>query len=269
MVEAAITTPAYIVNQDPVNSYFSAHPGGMDGITQIAWFNAGGAQEMLQKFRRETQDLYSVQCGVGPAEVFMHSHTKVQTADDLKGMKIRASGAWADILGTEFEAVPTTVPGSEIFTLLERKAIDGAEFSTIADNLGLGFHEAAPWIIVPGMHVRSFSMEFIMQADRWDALPEVTKAQVNAACRLTTIESFMEWSKKDLDAVAGMSDEDKARVVRISDDLLKHVEQAGRDWGETKASEKATAGDSFMQEVMDSYYGFKTDWESTTQFHGQ
>ena len=269
VVETAITTAVYLVNDDPVNSYFAAHPGGMDGITQIAWYNAGGAQDLVQKYRREKQGLYSVLCGMGPAEVFMHAHRKVENADDLKGMKIRAAGAWADVLATEFGGVPTTVPGSEIFTLLERKAIDGAEFSTIADNLRLGFHEAAPWIVVPGMHVRSFGMEFIMDAERWDALPQTTKDLVNAACRMTTIESFLEWSKEDLDAVAGLSEEEKAQVIRISDELLAQIEAAGRKWGETKAAEQAAAGDPFMQEVVDSYYGFMNNWQATTQFRGQ
>ena len=269
VVETAITTAVYLVNDDPVNSFFAAHPGGMDGVTQMAWYRTGGAQKLVQDYRREKQGLHSILCGLGPAEVFMHAHRKVKTAEDLKGMKLRAAGAWADIAAKDFGATTTTVPGSEIFTLLERNAIDGAEFSTISDNLLLGFHEAAPWIVVPGMHVRSFAMELIMQADRWDALPETTKAQINAACALTTYESFLEWSKRDLDAVAGLSADEQAQVVRIGDELLSQIEEAGRRWGESKAAEKADAGDPYMQEVVTSYYDFMKSWNDTSQFRGQ
>jgi TRAP-type mannitol/chloroaromatic compound transport system substrate-binding protein len=111
-------------------------------------------------------------------------------------------------------------------------------------------------------------MELIMKADRWDALSDTTKAQVNAACEMTTIESFTEWSKKDLDAVVGMSAKDQAKVVRISDELLNQIVAAGRTWGETKAAEKAKTGDTFMQEVITSYYDFMESWNATSKFRG-
>lgn len=269
VIESAITSPVYLTNSHPVNSYFGSHPGGMDGLTILAWYRVGGGQELVQKFRRETMGLHSILCGLGPAEVFMHSHKKVEDAGDLKGMKIRAAGAWAEILGEKFGGVPTSVPGSEVFTLLERKAIDAAEFSTMSDNINLGIHEAAPWIVVPGMHARAVPMELIVSADRWDSLSDQLKSKVNAACELTTIQSFLEWSKRDLDALAGLDEKDRSRVVRISDAMLAEVEAAGREWGETRAKDKAAAGDTFMRDYISAYYDFKKQWEGTSALRGE
>ncbi|MCH2394650.1 MAG: C4-dicarboxylate ABC transporter substrate-binding protein, partial [Oceanibaculum sp.] len=57
----------------------------------------------------------------------MHSHKPVRTLEDYKGMKVRTSGAWAEI-ATELGASTVVMAGSEVFPALERKVVDGIEW---------------------------------------------------------------------------------------------------------------------------------------------
>jgi TRAP-type mannitol/chloroaromatic compound transport system substrate-binding protein len=266
IVELGHATPIYIVNQAVENSLFGAHPGGMDGPALMGWFYEGGGLELLQEQRREKMNLHSLLAGIGPTEVFGHSHIPIRTAEDLKNVKFRAGGAWGNILQDVFGAVPTTVPGSEIYTMLERKAIDIAEFSTIGDNMTFGFEQAAPYTIVPGVHVNAFAFEVVMKPETWDALPDDIKAALEAAAQMTTIQSYLAWTKADLEAVARIEAAGKPEVVRLSDELIDQITVASRDWAMKRAEEEAAKGDDWMRRVTESYYAFADQWSKASAF---
>ena len=67
------------------------------------------------------------------------------------------------------------VPGGEIYTLLQRKGVDAIEWSTPGANLSEGFHEVAPYIIMPGVHQPSFVWEVVVKEETWQALPDALK----------------------------------------------------------------------------------------------
>jgi len=266
IVELGHTTPIYIVNQAVENSLFGAHPGGMDGPALMGWYYQGGGLELLQEQRRKKMNLHSLLTGIGPTEVFAHSHVPIRNAEDLKNLKFRAGGAWGNILKDEFGAVPTTVPGSEIYTMLERKAIDAAEFSTIGDNMTFGFEQAAPYTIVPGVHVNAFAFEVVMKPETWDKLPADIKAAMTAAAQITTLQSYLKWTKADLEAIQKIEKAGKPQIVRLSDDLIDKITLVSRDWATKRGEEEAGKGNDWMKRVSDSYYGFADQWSKASAF---
>lgn len=262
IAELGHTTPIYLVNQAVENSLFGAHPGGMDGPALMGWYYVGGGKELLQEQRREKMNLHALVVGIGPAEVFAHSHVPIREAEDLRNLKFRAGGAWGNILRDVFGAVPTTVPGSEIYTMLERKAIDAAEFSTVGDNMTFGFEQAAPYMIVPGVHVNSFAFEVVMKPETWESLPEDIQNAMEAAAKMTTLQSYLMWTKADLEAVQKVEAAGRPEVIRLSDDLIKQITEVSREWAEQQAAE----GDEWMQKIAASYYDFFDQWTRASDF---
>ncbi|GAH92305.1 unnamed protein product, partial [marine sediment metagenome] len=55
----------------------------------------------------------------GDAELFCHSNKKIQTAEDLKGLKFRTMGMWAEIL-EQYGVSVVTIPGGDCYSALER-----------------------------------------------------------------------------------------------------------------------------------------------------
>ncbi|MEM9632799.1 MAG: TRAP transporter substrate-binding protein DctP [Pseudomonadota bacterium] len=265
VVEAGHSTPSYLVNQDPTNAIFASFPGGMSGEATLHWVYEGGGEKLLQDFRREEMGLHSLVVGIGTSEIMAHSNVKIETVDDLKGVKYRTSGAFAAVLQEKFGGVPTVVPGNEIYTLLQRKGVDAIEWSTPGANITEGFHEVAPYLIMPGVHQPSFLWEVFVKQETWDALPDDLKALITAAAKLTTYESFTHFGDKDIRAMDEFR-KTKVKIVNMVPAEAEKIREAGRDWARAKASEKIEAGDRRMQDVLDSYLAYQASWAANSGY---
>jgi TRAP-type mannitol/chloroaromatic compound transport system substrate-binding protein len=264
LADAGHLTPLYVVNRDPVNAYYGGHPGGMPPEMLLAWLYNGGGQALLAEHRRTTMKMHSMVVGVGPAEIW-HGHKPIRTAADLKGVKFRASGAWAAILNEKFGAAATTVAGSEVYPMLERKGVDVVEWSGPAENLKMGLQNAAPYIMVPGAHTNAFSFEFMLPIATWDPLPANMKQAIEAAAKLSTLEILLDWTMQDIEAMKKIR-AGKAKVIEVDASLIKDIREAGRDWANQKAAERAKAGDNWMKRVTDSYYAFYDSWLTNANY---
>ena len=265
IVEAGHSTPSYLVNQDPTNAIFASFPGGMSGETTLHWIYEGGGEKMLQDFRREEMGLHTMVVGVGTSEIMAHSNVKIQTTDDLKGVKYRTSGAFAAVLKEAFGGIPTVVPGNEIYTLLQRKGVDAVEWSTPGANFSSGFHEVAPYMIMPGVHQPSFVWEVFVKQKTWDAMPKDLQALITAAAKLTTYESFTHFGDEDIKAMEKYR-KTKVEIVTMVPAESEKIRVAGRDWAKAQAKTQSAAGKPRMQKVLDSYLDYQAAWAANSGY---
>ncbi|WP_424990739.1 TRAP transporter substrate-binding protein DctP [Fluviibacterium sp. S390] len=259
IVEAGHSTPSYLVNQDPTNAIFASFPGGMSPEATLHWVYEGGGEELLQAFRREDMGLHSLVVGIGTSEIMAHSNVKIDTVEALKGVKYRTSGAFAAVMQEDFGAIPTVVPGNEIYTLLQRKGVDAVEWSTPGANFSEGFHEVAPFLILPGVHQPSFLWEVFVKQETWDALPADLQTLITAAAKLTTYEGFTHFGDADIKAMADYRDT-KVEMVLMDRAESEKIREAGRNWARARAAEQAEAGNPRTQEVLDSYLAYQSNW---------
>src|SRR5690606_15717900 len=119
-----------------------------------------------------------------------HSNTPIRTAEDLKGLKYRTSGAWADVMKDYFGAVPTVVPPGDTYTLLQRKGVDAVEWATPSSNTPEGFHQAAKYIVVPGVHQATLRGVVVMQQESCNKVPVDLEHLIEAAVELNTYQSL-------------------------------------------------------------------------------
>ncbi len=265
IVEAGHSTPSYLVNQDPTNAIFASFPGGMSPEATLHWVYEGGGEKMLQEFRRADMGLHSLVVGIGTSEIMAHSNVKIQTVADLKGVKYRTSGAFAAVLQEEFGGVPTVVPGSEIYTLLQRKGVDAIEWSTPGANITQGFHEVAPYMIMPGVHQPSFLWEVFVKQETWDALPADLQNLITAAAKLSTYEAFTRFGDSDIKAMVEYR-KSKVEIVLMEHAESEKIREAGRNWARAKAATLADAGNPRMQEILDSYLGYQSNWAENSSY---
>ena len=203
--------PAFMVNQDPANAFLAGLPGGMSAEATMAWLFNGGGEKLWVDFRRETMNLHAVVSGIGPSEIFAHAHKPIKTAEDLKGLKFRTTGAWAAILKDYFGASPTVLPASEIFTALERRVIDGTEYVTPSINVATGLHNVARYVMLPGVHQPTYVYEALLKKEVWDALRPDLKEKLIAAGKLTMMQAHLKISV----ARHGRDGEDARRQERV------------------------------------------------------
>src|SRR3546814_6354945 len=69
-------------------------------------------KKLLEELRAK-QGLKTMIVGIGSSEIMAHANKPIRSAEDLKGLKYRTSGAWAEVMRDYFDAVPTVVRSEE------------------------------------------------------------------------------------------------------------------------------------------------------------
>lgn len=264
VVEAGHSTSSYLVNQDPVNAIFAGFPGGMGPDAYKAWLYQGGGKDRLEKLRAQ-QGLKTMIVGIGSSEILAHANKPIRSAEDLKGLKYRTSGAWAEVMRDYFGAVPTVVPPGEIYTLLQRKGVDAVEWAPPSANMPEGFHQAAKYIVVPGVHQPTFMWEVVVKQETWNKVPQELKPLIEAAAQLTTEQSlnfFYDADMKAMEKYRGGRNE----VITLGAPFIKQLSDAGYDWMHKTATAQKTAGKPQMAEVLADYEAYHKRWKAESGY---
>lgn len=103
----------------------------------------------------------------------------LKTPADAQGLKFRIMTS--DVLAAQFEAVnalPVKKPFSEVFTLLQTKAIDGQE-NTWSNTYSKKFYEVQEYITESNHGVLDYLV--VTSAEFWEGLPDDIRGEVKAA----------------------------------------------------------------------------------------
>jgi len=259
IVELGHSSPGYLLNVDPANGLLAAFPGGMTGDTMLHWLYDGGGKQLWEQFRESEMHLHPLIVGLHGSEVFLHSRKPIRSAADLKGLKIRTGGPNGEVVRDYFGAIPVSAAQPEIYGLLERGAIDAAEFATPAPNAAAGYNEIARYVIVPGIHTPSSPWELVMTQERWESLPADIQSDLEMAAQLTTLNSYLQTGVDDLAAMDAFR-KNKNEIIQLDPALIQAYRDAGRDWAKKKAEAQKAKGNDWMEKILASYVGFQERW---------
>lgn len=264
IVEAGHSTSSYLVNQDPVNAIFAGFPGGMGPDTYTAWLYEDGGFEALQEFRAE-QGLKTMIVGIGSTEILAYANKPIKSAEDLKGLKYRTSGPWAEVMKNYFDAVPTVVAPGETYTLLQRKAVDAVEWATPWSNMPEGFHQAAKYIEIPGVHQPTFMWEVFVKQETWNKVPDDLKPLIEQAAKLTTYQALFHFYDQDMKAMKTLR-EGKNEVITLDDEFIRQLSDAGYDWMHKTAAAEKEKGKPLMSELLQKYEAYQKLWKAESDY---
>lgn len=109
----------------------------------------------------------------------LSASSPIRVPADAAGLKFRIMSS--DVLEAQFEAVhaaPLKKPFSEVFTLLQTKAIDGQE-NTWSNMYSKKFFEVQPYITESNHGVLDYMV--VTSREFWSGLPDDTRSQLKAA----------------------------------------------------------------------------------------
>jgi len=132
-------------------------------------------------------------------------------------------------------AAPVNLPGSEVFTSLDKGVIDAADYTVFSTNHEQGMHDVANHPVYPGFHSMPL-VEVSINKGVWDSMPEDIQSALEA--------SVSDWARMQ---VATLAERDEAAVAaaRSNPDITVH------DWPEAeRAKFRAIA---------------KTEWEQAAE----
>lgn len=235
VVEIGHNWMAYDWGRDRTTALFAGYAGSPTPEGYLMWLYEGGGLELWQEYRDKEFNVVSFPCAIIGTEIFLHSNKKVQTHEDFKGLKLRTSGAWAEI-ASDLGASTIVMPGAEVYTSLDRGVIDATEWGSPEINKPTGFTDIAKYVVVPGMHQPGGVLECEVNKEVWAGLSEEDQQAIAKAARLSMYESWSAGANADLSAFKEMSEGDN-EIVHLDPDFMETIEEATNKWEDEQAEE--------------------------------
>lgn len=248
---------------DRTGVLFGGWSGGFNPEEFIAWLYNDGGAELWKQWRMEKFNVVIVPCGVIETEIFVHSHKPIRTADDMKGLKLRTAGAWAEI-APMLGASTVILPGSEVFSALERKVVDAVEWGGPGLNLSEGFHKVAKYVILPGLHQPSGAHECMFNKDVWAKISEKDKNLIEFAGRMMVMNTFLAYLKDDMEAFPVIAASKGVETIRVDKSLVDATIKASNEWGK-----KQSATNAWFKRVYDNQSAYQVKLRTVPQFRWQ
>ncbi len=225
----------------------------------LHWIYEGGGLEMWRQFNEEKFGLVSMPMFARTAEAFLHSRKPVRTMDDLKGLKLRTAGAWLEI-SKSLGAASVTTPGPETYPMLERGAIDATEWGTLYENISMGFHKIAKYVIIPGVHQPSAPFELCVNKAAWGKLSDRDKKLVEIAAKQVTLDSWMRIGAEDAKALKFYREQGN-EIIELSPEVQKATKEMSIKWADEQAKTNP-----WFKKVWDSQRAFEKLWENASSY---
>ncbi len=249
--------PGYDIGIHPASCIIGGFAGSPISEVMIHWMYQSDGYKLWVDFRRQVFNVVAFPGGLRPTEVFAHSHKPIRNLEDLKGIKFRTVGAWADIL-PKLGASVISLPGGEVLPALERKVIDATEWATPGENLALGLHEIAKYVIIPGVHQPSAPFEFFINPKAWEELPDDLKAMIDEAARITTLESWTKIGVLDIPAFETFKKRGNV-IMELSPKVQSEARRLGYEWADQQI---AKAKDDWFKKLWTSQKTFAEKWKN-------
>ena len=251
-IEAAHTSAAYFVGKDESAALFTAVPGGLGAVANLAWYYEGDGLKLLSELYGNYDFGHVIPCGIIPPDEFAWSHKPITKLEDFKGLKFRALGYWGEMLSQMGTSV-VMLPGGEVYTALQRKVLDAAEMALPNIDRDLGLHEVCKYLTVPGPHQPSSVMHLYVAKKAWDALPDDLKAIVDFASQATCMRMLVRSVWLDAPALEEFK-KYGTEIHYLDPEVQKQLASMAKIFLDQKA-----AKDPFFKKVLDS----QRDWQKS------
>ncbi|KEA65685.1 putative gluconate TRAP family transporter, DctP subunit [Marinobacterium lacunae] len=200
ILDGDLTATSYFSGIDPAFALMGDLTAGYTDPAQIQEFcMQGGGKEMLQKlFDKYQPGIHVIGCSSEKSEAFV-SKVPINGVGDLTGLKIRTPEGLAADVFKRAGASPVSLPGSEVYTALEKNVIDAADSSAYANNDASGMHKVAKYPLYPGIHSIPF-MQFTISDLTWNKLSDSEKTALNQwfTAAYDDLRQYMDAKDKEL-----------------------------------------------------------------------
>jgi TRAP-type mannitol/chloroaromatic compound transport system substrate-binding protein len=250
VVEMGHTAAFYWQGKQPAAAFFTTVPFGLTPAEHVAWVDAGGGQALWD-------ELYAP-FGVKP---FMGGNTgvcmggwfrrEINSAGDLKGLKIRSLGLGGEVY-RRLGATPQTTSPGEILTSMQSGLIDGAEFVGPGSDIALGLYRVATLYYAPGFNKPNGTGECILSQKAWESLDSEMKAIVQHACGLEAAFALAEMERLNTEALAALVGQHGVKLRMFPQSLVVAARQQAKDVLGDIAANGAAA-----RKIHDSYVSFR------------
>ena len=187
ILDGHITDTSYFSGKDPAFGLIANPVGAWSAPEEMfAFMNEGGGAELMNDLLNP-YGLHFIGATTPGLEAFV-SAVPLEGVADLQGLKMRAPEGLVQQVFAAAGAAPVNLPGSEVFTSLDKKVIEAADYTVFSTNHAQGMHDVAPHPVYPGFHSMPL-VEISMNKATWDSLPEdIQTALTDSVAEFATMQ---------------------------------------------------------------------------------
>jgi TRAP-type mannitol/chloroaromatic compound transport system substrate-binding protein len=191
----------YFSGKEPALALLGDLNGGFENPYQMQmWFEYGGGLELARDAYKRFNIYY-----VGPVWWGVESipaKKPLRTIADFKGVKMRVPEGLGAEIWRRAGAGVVTLPGSEVYTALDRGVIEATDWGTLGMNNDLGYHKIAKYPLYPGFHSMP-AAEVAINMAKWNALSPDLKVLFEIAVRDFARDMVQRVAMEDIKVMEG------------------------------------------------------------------
>ncbi len=179
-IECAHTAPYYFFGKDETFAMGCAIPFGLNSRQTTAWMIEGNGLKLMREFYAK-YNIVNFPAGNTGAQMGGWFRKELKSVSDLKGLKFRIGGFGGRIL-ERIGGIPQNIPAGDIYSAMEKRTIDAAEFVGPYDDLKLGLSKVAPNYYYPGWFEGGAQVDLFVNNKALESLTPEYRAILEAAC---------------------------------------------------------------------------------------
>lgn len=180
MVNAGMVYSAYWPGKDPL-FYLTTQPGSPLSTYAEGAYLVEKLEPWFEKLYAKHGLTYLGHAMVSPLYEQLMSVVPIHSVEQIKGLRIRTSG----IGGQYYKALGATtvsLSAPDIYTALQTKSIEAAEFTFWDENMRMGFNEVANYVLDPALQNGTCEyFPLVVNTESWNALSQKHKDIIFAA----------------------------------------------------------------------------------------
>ena len=229
ILQGHLTDPSYFSGKDPAFAMMGNLVGAWsDPFELLGFMESGGGNELYSELV-EPYGVHFIGAAATEPEAFV-SRVPIRTVEDLQGVKMRAPEGMVFEIFSKAGAAPVSLPGSEIFSALDKGVVDAADNTVFATNQALGMNDIAHYPLYPGFHSLPM-IDVSINKEIWDGLPEDLQAILTASVKEFSFNHIYSVRQLDAEAVTLAKANPEIEIINWSgDERAKFRRIAQQEW---------------------------------------
>lgn len=260
MVQCYHSASYYWAGKHPGTQWFTSVPFGMNTTGYNAWLNAGDGQKLWE-------ELYApfnlVPRALGSTSFQMGGwfNKKINSVADLSGLKLRFPGLAGKVYAKAGSSV-VLLPGSEVYTSMERGVIDGTDWVGPVLDKRMGLDRVAKYYYTPGWQEPTGYTEVVFNKAFYEKLPKDLKLVLDGAAAKITATMIAEFDQQSAQTLIEIEKEGKVEITEFPQDVLDNFKKLSAEVLEEEADK-----DPMARKIHDNYKAFQAqllEWLKVT-----